>query len=199
MTLFVRRVFGRTPGTRGRTGLRQCGQWRAGTRTRRRNAGSGWQSTRSRTSSAPPGKSASAPPQQGRVSGADALRATVRAGTNIFGEPGCVLFRRDLLELEGGWDSTWPYLIDQATYARILMHGDMVALRMPLASFRISAGQWSVRLAGQHAGQSMAFHKWLQQAHPGLLSVGDVVLGNMRTMALGIARRAAYFWLRRRM
>ena len=136
---------------------------------------------------------------EGRVSGADALRATVRAGTNIFGEPGCVLFRRDLLELEGGWDSTWPYLIDQATYARILMHGDMVALRMPLASFRISAGQWSVRLAGQHAGQSMAFHKWLQQAHPGLLSVGDVVLGNMRTMALGIARRAAYFWLRRRM
>ena len=135
----------------------------------------------------------------GRVSGADALRATVRAGTNIFGEPGCVLFRRDLLELEGGWDSTWPYLIDQATYARILMHGDMVALRMPLASFRISAGQWSVRLAGQHAGQSMAFHKWLHQAYPGLLSVSDVMLGNMRTMALGIARRATYFWLRRRM
>lgn len=135
----------------------------------------------------------------GRVSGADALRATVRAGTNIFGEPGCVLFRRDLLEIEGGWDSTWPYLIDQATYARILAHGDMVALRRPLASFRISAGQWSVRLIGQHAGQSRAFHHRLRESRPGLLTAGDVMLGDARAMAMGFARRATYFWLRRRM
>lgn len=135
----------------------------------------------------------------GRVSGADALRATVRAGTNIFGEPGCVLFRRDLLELEGGWDSTWPYLIDQATYARILRHGDMVALRRPLASFRISAGQWSVRLLGQHAAQSRAFHRWLRESQPGLLTTGDVRLGDARAMAMGVARRVTYFWLRRRM
>ena len=135
----------------------------------------------------------------GRVSGADALRATVRAGTNIFGEPGCVLFRRDLLEREGGWDSTWPYLIDQATYARILLHGDMVALRRPLASFRISAGQWSVRLIGQHAGQSRAFHRWLRESRPDLLTGGDVMLGDARAMGMGIARRAAYLWLRRRM
>ena len=136
---------------------------------------------------------------EGRVSGADALRATVRAGTNIFGEPGCVLFRRDLLEREGGWDSTWPYLIDQATYARILLHGDMVALRRPLASFRISAGQWSVRLLGQHAAQSRAVHRWLRQTQPGLLGAGDVMLGDARAVAMGIARRAAYMWLRRRM
>lgn len=135
----------------------------------------------------------------GRVSGADAVRATVRAGTNIFGEPGCVLFRRDLLEREGGWDSTWPYLIDQATYARIMLHGDMVALRRPLASFRISAGQWSVRLIGQHAEQSRAFHRWLRETHPGLLSAGDVRLGDARAVAMGIARRATYFWLRHRM
>ena len=135
----------------------------------------------------------------GRISGADAVRATVRAGTNIFGEPGCVMFRRDLLEREGGWDSTWPYLIDQATYVRILMHGDMVALRRPLASFRISAGQWSVRLLGQHAAQSRAFHRWLRESRPGLLTAGDVMLGDARAMAMGVARRAAYFWLRRRM
>ena len=135
----------------------------------------------------------------GRVRGEEALRATVRAGTNIFGEPACVLFRRELLQREGGWDSTWPYLIDQATSARILLHGDMVALRRPLASFRVSAGQWSVRLAGQHARQSMEFHRWLRQAHSGLLSAGDVAIGNMRATALGLARRAAYVWLRRRM
>lgn len=135
----------------------------------------------------------------GRVSGIDAVRATVRAGTNIFGEPGCVLFRRELLEREGGWDSTWPYLIDQATYVRIMLHGDIVTLRKPLASFRISAGQWSVRLIGQHAEQSRAFHRWLRRTHPGLLSAGDVMLGDARAVAMGVARRAAYVWLRRRM
>ena len=135
----------------------------------------------------------------GRVPGADALRATVRAGTNIFGEPGCVLFRRDMLELEGGWDSTWPYLIDQATYARILMHGDMVALRKPLASFRISSGQWSVRLVGQHARQSMDFHRAMREKHPDLISHGCVLLGNARSLSLSLARRATYFWLRKRM
>ncbi len=49
---------------------------------------------------------------QGRVSGREAVRRSVRAGTNIFGEPGCVMFRRELLEREGGWDNSSPYLID---------------------------------------------------------------------------------------
>lgn len=135
----------------------------------------------------------------GLVSGQAAVRATVRAGTNIFGEPGCVLFRRDLFEREGGWDSARPYLIDQATYVRIMLHGDMVALRRPLASFRLSAGQWSVRLIGQHAQQSMGFHRHLRAEWPGLLGAGDVALGNARALALAAARRATYFWLRNRL
>lgn len=135
----------------------------------------------------------------GPVSGVDAVRATVGAGTNIFGEPGCVMFRRDLFEREGGWDSTWPYLIDQATYVRIMMHGDMVAIRKSLASFRISSGQWSVRLIGQHAQQSMAFHRSLRERYPSLLSLGCVLVGNVRALSLSFARRAAYFLLRSRM
>ena len=136
---------------------------------------------------------------QGLVSGEDAMRATVLAGTNIFGEPGCVMFRRALIEKEGGWDGAFPYLIDQATYARIMSHGDMVALRKPLASFRISAGQWSVRLLGQQARQSIAFHRALRQRHPGMLSAWRIAIGDARSLALALARRATYFLLRGRM
>lgn len=135
----------------------------------------------------------------GLVTGQEAMRATVLAGTNIFGEPGCVLFRRELLEAEGGWDGALPYLIDQATYVRIMRYGDMVALRKPLASFRISAGQWSVRLLGQQARQSIAFHRMLRQRHPGLLPAWAVVVGDIRSLALALVRRAAYFLLRGRM
>lgn len=136
---------------------------------------------------------------EGRVDGRQAIRHTVRAGTNIFGEPGSVLLRRDLLLRVGGWDNAFPYLIDQATYARILLHGDMVALPRTLASFRISASQWSVRLARQQAEQAQGFHRHLAASVPGLLSDADVRAGNARARVMAWTRRLAYLWLARRM
>ena len=83
----------------------------------------------------------------GLVPGAEAIRALVRAGTNLLGEPGCVLIRRDALESIGGWQADEPYLIDQATYMLLLREGDLYADTSTLADFRISATQWSNALA----------------------------------------------------
>lgn len=135
----------------------------------------------------------------GKVSGRQAIRATVRAGTNIFGEPACSLFKRELLAREGWWDNTHPYLIDEATLVRICRHGDVVALRETLASFRISASQWSVRLARQQSDQAIAFHNQLRKDDPSLLSWIDVALGNAKAIAMSYARRLAYIRLNRRM
>lgn len=129
---------------------------------------------------------------RGLISGRTAIRAGVRAGANIFGEPACVLLKREVLELVGGWDSRFPYLIDQATYTRIMIHGDVVALSRVLAAFRISAGQWSVRLAREQAAQVRAFHAALRAEHRDLLSEFDVVLGNSRAAAMSYARRFIY-------
>lgn len=135
----------------------------------------------------------------GLVSGSKAVRATVVAGSNIFGEPACVMFRRELLEKEGGWDNTHPYLIDEATYARICFHGDVVAIRRSLAKFRISASQWSVRLAKQQSDQAIAFHKQISKTHPGVLSRLDLTVGNLKAIGMSYARRLAYMRLRKRM
>jgi len=135
----------------------------------------------------------------GLISGHSAIRASVLSGTNLFGEPACVMFRRELLERVGGWDASFPYLIDQATYTRILMHGDLVALRKPLASFRISSGQWSVRLIGHQSSQSIAFRRALQRSDPTLLSDADVLMGSLRALLMAMVRRAAYVYFRRRM
>lgn len=136
---------------------------------------------------------------RGRVPGHVAVRASVRAGTNIFGEPACVMLRRDALEQAGGWNSEFPYLIDQCSYANVMMTGPMVALDRTLASFRISATQWSVRLVNEQARQAVAFHESLRRRHPGLLGPGDMVLGNARAYAMAWTRRLAYIWLGRRM
>ena len=136
---------------------------------------------------------------RGCIAGREAAKASIQAGTNIFGEPACVMLRRDVLDEEGGWDGRFPYLIDQATYCRVMMRGNFVAIPEVMASFRISAGQWSVRLTREQSRQAVAFHEHFAAAHPGLLSAGELRKGNRRARWMAHVRRIAYVWLRQRM
>ncbi|MDN5667628.1 MAG: glycosyltransferase [Renibacterium salmoninarum] len=135
----------------------------------------------------------------GLLTGRAATKATVRSGTNIFGEPACSLFRRELLANAGWWNNRFPYLIDESTLVAICLNGKVFALRESLASFRVSASQWSVRLAKSQADQAKAFHRSLRSQDPTLLSGYDVALGNAKATVLALARRLVYFGLRRRM
>lgn len=136
---------------------------------------------------------------QGLVPGPAAIRASVKAGTNLLGEPGGVMMKREVLEHVGWWDSSFPYLIDQATYSRVLLNGDLYAIRESQASFRLSSGQWSVRLAREQAAQARAFHRWVRDQDPGLVSKRDLATGNFNASMMAWARRAAYHWFRSRM
>lgn len=136
---------------------------------------------------------------RGEVRGAEAIRRTVQAGTNIYGEPASVLFRRSALTAVGGWDSKFPYLIDEATYCAVLLRGDLVAVPRPLAAFRVSESQWSVKLVRAQAEQAVGFRRYFAAAHPGVVTRSDLLLGTARAHANAVARRAAYRWLGRRM
>lgn len=134
----------------------------------------------------------------GLVPGDVARRRTVVAGSNVFGEPACALLRTDVLRRAGGWDDRSPYLLDQATFAAVLRFGDLVALRRPLATFRISHGQWSVALAAEQAAHARAFHASVAAEQPGLLSRRDRLLGDLRATLLAVGRRAVYLALKLR-
>ncbi|WP_204080590.1 glycosyltransferase family 2 protein [Mycobacterium riyadhense] len=136
---------------------------------------------------------------RGEVEGTEAIRRTVLAGTNIFGEPASVLFKRDALADAGGWDDRLPYLIDQATYCAVLLRGNLVAVPRSLAAFRVSESQWSVQLVRAQADQAIGFSREFAAAHPGLLSRRDLLVAGMRARANAVARRAVYRWLGRRM
>jgi len=136
---------------------------------------------------------------RGLVTGRDAARKTVTAGANIFGEPGCVLMKRSALKAIGWWDDTNPYVIDEATYTAVALQGDVYAIAKPLASFRVNAGQWSVRLAKDQARQAAAFHKDLRESDPTLVSAMDVRIGDARALATSFMRRGVYMLLRHRM
>lgn len=133
----------------------------------------------------------------GTVSGRTAVRRSVVLGSNLFGEPACVLVRRSALDAVGGWDATNPYVIDQATFSRIALRGDFYALNIVLATFRLSEAQWSAQLSREQANDVVAFHRRLDETHPGLVSRVDLGLGNARAYANSWARRLAYVWLRK--
>jgi glycosyltransferase involved in cell wall biosynthesis len=135
----------------------------------------------------------------GVAPGRMAARHAVVAGSNIFGEPACVLIRRQSLADAGGWDSSYPYVIDEATYVNVLLRGDFLGLDQALAAFRLSSSQWSVHLARAQSDQVIAFHHRLAEDVSGLLSRMDLLRGDLRARALAYARRLAYLWLGRRM
>ena len=135
----------------------------------------------------------------GLVRGAEAVRATVRAGTNIFGEPACAMIRRSALEETGWWDGTKAYYIDAGTYARVLTQGDLVAVPTSLAAFRVSASQWSVRLMKEQQQQAAEFHAEARTLFPDTITEGDVRRGDLLAHVVAWQRRAAYLVLGKRM
>ena len=106
----------------------------------------------------------------GRVPGREAIRRSVLRGANIFGEPCCVLLRRSALEAVGGWHGDPGYLIDQSTYCRVLLHGDLATAPGTLAAFRVSSTQWSVALAREQARSVAEMHRQVAELAPGLLA-----------------------------
>jgi glycosyltransferase involved in cell wall biosynthesis len=139
---------------------------------------------------------------RGEIAGPDAIRHSVLAGTNIYGEPPSALFRRSALLDAGGWDVRFPYLADLATYSAVLLHGNgsLVAVPQPLWAFRISGTQESVKTEIRtQAGQVIYFFRELAAEHPGLLDRRRLLIGSTRARINAVARHVVYRWLGRRM
>lgn len=135
----------------------------------------------------------------GEVSGARALRRSILAGGNIFGEPMCVMMRRETLAQTGWWNDSQPYYIDLGTYVQALVRGTFVALPESLAAFRVSDTQWSFRLANEQRKQAARFHARIRAEHPQVVSRADVTIGDTMAAVAALRRRVAYLWLGRRM
>lgn len=101
----------------------------------------------------------------GVVPSNELVKRSVRAGTNLIGEPGGVLFRRALSVKVGGFDATNSYVIDLDYWFRLLAHGDAYYLDQCLASFRVSAQQWSVVLGDSQAND---FHNFVLRIGPAI-------------------------------
>jgi glycosyltransferase involved in cell wall biosynthesis len=125
------------------------------------------------------------------------VRACARAGTNLLGEPACVLFRRSALP-EPLLDRRWNYAVDIDLYLRCLRNGSAVIDQDVRASFRLTAGQLSAQLVGRHASELRAFFQEVTRSQELALGTADSWLRTMRIVALSWARRGIYLWIRLR-
>lgn len=132
----------------------------------------------------------------GVVDGRQAIRSTVRSGTNIFGEPAAVLLRGEIVAVCGAFSGQRPYVIDLDYWCRILGHGPLYALDRTVASFRVALSSWSVALARKQATQTIDLFAELRNRHPEAVSGVDVALGTSRARTLALARAASYRVLR---
>jgi glycosyltransferase involved in cell wall biosynthesis len=136
---------------------------------------------------------------EGLHPGPQAVRAVVRSGANPFGEPAVVMFRRSALEKAGWWSAEKSYYIDLDAYVRVLQYGDFVGTPDPLASFRVSASQWSVRLMREQHEHAKEFHAEQHVRFPEAISQRDVRFGDFNAYVAAWKRRLAYLVLGSRM
>lgn len=132
----------------------------------------------------------------GVMGGMTALHAAYVHGTNVFGEPLAVLFRRAPLLDAMPWDDTIPLVLDLSTYEKVAEHGDVVVRKESVGAFRVSSSSWSTRLASEQIAQYEAWQRaYAAKAAPGASDRARAFVG-LYTQAA--ARRAAYAWLRLR-
>lgn len=128
----------------------------------------------------------------GYIKGAQMISKTVRAGTNLLGEPAAVLLRAEVLAKAGEFDGSIPYVIDVDFWRRVLSHGDAYIIRDALCAFRISSNSWSVEVS---RSQSSDFRKFIARlaADPRhRLPVTDRLIGGLRARINSALRRFFY-------
>jgi glycosyltransferase involved in cell wall biosynthesis len=111
--------------------------------------------------------------------GREIIRRSIRRGTNIIGEPPCVLLRTETVGKKGGFDGSNPYLIDFDYWCRILLDGEIVMLDGPLSAFRVSKKSWSFDLSRRQADSFRRFAKKLP-------ALGDIGLGGMDRLSCSL-------------
>ena len=129
---------------------------------------------------------------RGEVDGLETIRACLIAGTNLLGEPACLLFRTDVIKAAMPWEDRWPYMTDMATYAKALFSTSVVCDPDPLAMFRISATSWSSSLLRDQPKQFAGWRAHITQNPELHWSTVDQIKSNIN-LAIRTAARRFYF------
>jgi glycosyltransferase involved in cell wall biosynthesis len=128
----------------------------------------------------------------GVIDGRQAMRANVRAGTNLVGEPSATLCARDALLDAGGYALDQNYMVDLDLWMRMLHRGNLVYLPESLCTFRVSRTSWSSQLARRQAREARRVLRSVHAGYPETIRRSDLAIGLTKPTVLAVARRAVF-------
>jgi glycosyltransferase involved in cell wall biosynthesis len=129
------------------------------------------------------------PGPAGRMNGRSAIALTVRRGTNVFGEPGAILYRTAAAEVARGFDPDYSYCIDLDFWCRLLTTGDLFVMHETLCAFRVSGGAWSTALSHRQHTEFSRFIADVDRRNGVSLTRIDRLAGRMRARASAMMRQ----------
>lgn len=130
--------------------------------------------------------------QSGRLLGQHAIKKTIRAGTNLIGEPTAVLFKADVLTNVGQFDASIPYIIDLDFWCRVLLYGDLYTIPESLCIFRVSSNSWSVAIAHSQSKDFQKFIIKLREDPRYQLKMIDEAMGRIMATINRLLRKIFY-------
>jgi len=131
----------------------------------------------------------------GPLDGLVLIKRCIHAGTNLIGEPGNALFRRELITSVGVYDATNSYMVDLDYWFRVLLHGDAYYTATQASSFRVVPGSWSVAIG---SNQYRDFKGFVDKFHADprfRISRTDRAIGLARARFNAVARALVYRFL----
>lgn len=130
------------------------------------------------------------PGKEGLYDGVKTLKKTFRHGTNIFGEPGAVLFANEAVKQAGliQLPEVLTYVVDIQLYAQILKQGNLFVLREPLFSFRITNQSYTAKSKWEPARVFNQLRKKYTKEHYIDFSFTDKFLAFVMSWILSVAR-----------
>jgi glycosyltransferase involved in cell wall biosynthesis len=127
-----------------------------------------------------------------RVSGTEAINHTVRSGGNIIGEPGVVMFRKEILEKSGPFIADIYYAMDLSMWFKMLLHGDLYSLPVAVCAFRISTVSESIKLISTQKRDVDLFFTTIFNDKKYKLSLLNFRIGLFSSIGSALAKRVIY-------
>lgn len=129
-----------------------------------------------------------------RIDGRQAVRAIVRRGRNLFGEPLTTLFRADAFAEAGGFDDT----SDIGLWCKLLRRGHVFLIPEPLGAFRVNAGSCSMQVNRNIPRSQREFFASLRDKGFDNITAFDLFLGMLRSYRDRMLREVVYAYVRLR-
>ncbi len=127
-----------------------------------------------------------------KITGPRAIRRIILSGTNPIGEPGAVLFRRELIAKTGKFDTRIFYTVDLDLWCRLLLFGSLYAMADVLCGFRVSPQSASVHTARRQQQDFRAFIQKIRSDERYRVPVWAAWVGYVRAGLNASLRRLFY-------